>query len=65
METRIITIFCLVDDILQSILYKDDLQVKLTIAEIITIAITASLFFFGNIERSRRFFYEYGYVKIC
>lgn len=63
MEAQIIIIFCVIDDILKSIKFSDNMQAKTSSAEIMTIAITASLIFGGNHEKSRAFFSEQRYVK--
>lgn len=64
MEAQIITIFCVIDDILKSTGFCDDKQVRVSTAEVMTIAITASMYFAGNQEKSRIFFAEQRYVKI-
>lgn len=63
MKTQILIIFCFVDDYLKLINFQDDRQAQMTSAEIITIVITAAKFFGGNHEKSKRFFYDHGYVK--
>jgi len=42
---------------------RDDPQVRLTTAEVMTIPLVASTFFGGNVDKTRRFLYEYGYMK--
>lgn len=63
MKTQIIIIFCFVDDYLKAINFKDDSQVQMNSAEVITVGITAAMFFGGNHEISRKFFQNHGYVK--
>lgn len=63
METEIIVIFCIIDDYLKSINFKDDKQAKMSTAEIMTVAIVAAYYFGGNQEKARIFFYEYSYSK--
>lgn len=63
MEAQIIIIFCVIDDILKSIKFSDNMQVKISTAEVMTIAITAGLIFAGNHEKARAFFKEHRYVK--
>lgn len=63
MEMRILIIFCVIDDILKATGFVDDLQVQTSSAEIMTIAICACIFFGGNLEKARTFFFEYRYVK--
>ncbi len=48
MDTQIIAIFCLCDDMLKALLYRDDPQSQITAAEVITTAILAALRFGGN-----------------
>ena len=63
MEAQIITIFCVIDDILKCIDFRDDVQVTMTTSEIMTIAVAAGKFFGGNQARTCRFFKEQRYVK--
>jgi len=63
METQIIEIFCIISDVLKNIGYKDDRQVKISTAEIMTIVITAAQEFGGNHEKSRKYFHEQNLVK--
>ena len=62
MQNNIITIFCHVDDFLKALSWKDDGQCRLSLAEIVTIALTAARFFGGNLESARAFLYEHGYI---
>lgn len=48
METKIIILFCVIDDYLKAIKFKDDVQAKMSTTEIMTIAIAAGQFFGGN-----------------
>ena len=61
MTEQIITIFCIVDDVLKSISHKDDIQVKMRTSEVITIALVAAKFFGGVYEKARFFLHEHGY----
>src|SRR5262245_27157597 len=63
MQDTITTIFCHVDDFLKALSWKDDPQCRLSIAEIVTIALTSTRFFGGNLEASRIFLYEHGYIR--
>lgn len=63
MEAQIITIFCVIDDILKSSGFRDDVQVQLSTAEIMTISVAAGFYFGGNHERTREYFRENKYVK--
>lgn len=64
MDNTITTIYCLCDDFLKAINRRpDDPQVWLTTAEVMTIPLVAAAFFGGNVEKTRRFLHEYGYMK--
>ncbi len=66
MQLDIVTIFCHVDDFLKALFWKDDPQCRLSLAEIITIALTSARFFGGNLESARAFLSEHGYIlPIC
>jgi hypothetical protein len=62
MQDTITAIFCHVDDFLKALSWKDDKQCRLSLAEIVTIALTAARFFAGNLEAARIFLHEHGYV---
>lgn len=62
MQTTITAIFCHVDDFLKAFSWKDDPQCHLILAEIVTIALTASRYFGGNLESARLFLTQHGYV---
>lgn len=62
MQKAIISIFCHVDDFLKALSWKDHWHCRLTLSEIVTIALTAARFFSGNLESARIFLYEHGYV---
>lgn len=63
MDLQIITTFCIVDEFLKSITYKDDQQAQMSNAEIITLALIAMKFFAGNFENARQFFLSHNYFK--
>ena len=63
MEIEIITIFCICDDYLNAIGYKDDSQSTMKSSEVMTTALVAAKFFSGNYERSRVFLADHGYIK--
>jgi hypothetical protein len=62
MDDTITTIYCLCDDFLKAMGRSDDPQVRLTTAEVMTVPLVAASFFGGNIEKTRRFLHEYGYM---
>lgn len=62
MQDTITAIFCHVDDFLKALSWQDDPQCCLSLSEIVTIALTAARFFAGNLEASRIFLSEHGYL---
>jgi hypothetical protein len=62
MQTNIIAIFCYVDDFLKALSWRDDVQCRLSLAEIVIIALTASRYFGGNLESARSFLVEHRYI---
>lgn len=64
MQDTITAIFCHVDDFLKALSWRDDPQCRLSLSEVVTISLTAARFFAGNIESSRIFFCEHGYVPL-
>ena len=64
MDDTITTIYCLCDEFLKAIDHRDDPQVRLSTAEVMTVPLVAATFFGGNIDKTRRFLHEYGYMPI-
>lgn len=62
MEDTITTIYCLCEEFLKATGHRDDPQSRLSSAEVMTVALVASAFFGSNIERSRLFLHEHGYM---
>ncbi|RME43769.1 MAG: IS982 family transposase [Chloroflexi bacterium] len=62
MDSRIITIYVLVDDLLKSLRHREDPQCRMSDAEVLTTALVAALFFGGKIETSRWFLREQNYI---
>jgi hypothetical protein len=60
---KIITIYCFFEELLHSLGHRDDPQVILTDAEIMTIATVAAEFFVGNQQASLIFLISHGYIK--
>lgn len=67
MDDTITSIYYLCDEHLKAtghpIGHRDDLQIKLSTAEVMTTALVAATFFCGNIEATRSFLDEYGYIE--
>jgi hypothetical protein len=55
MIDHVIAIYTIVDDLLKAIGHTDDCRAHLSDSEVITTALTASLYFAGNIEHARCF----------
>jgi Transposase DDE domain len=51
------------DEFLKAIGHHDDQQVRLSTAEVMSVALVAATFFGGNLEASRSFLDEYGYIE--
>ena len=62
MDTQIVAIFCLCDDVLKGLHRHEDKQCKMSDAEVMTTPITAAFFFSGNMETARTFLKEQGYI---
>lgn len=54
-EDKIISIFCLVDDVLKGIGHKEDNRRKVSDSEVITTAIVSALYFGGHQDNARSF----------
>lgn len=63
MEDTITTTYYLCEELLKAVGYRDDPQVRLSTAEVMTIALVAAAFFGSNIEATRSFLDEYGYIN--
>jgi len=61
-DDTITTIYCLCDDFLKAMRYRDDPQVRFSAAEVMTVPLVAATFFGGNIDKTRLFLAEYGYM---
>lgn len=63
MEDTIITTYYLCEEFLKATGHRDDQQVRLSTAEVMSVTVVAAAFFGGNIEASRSFLDEYGYIE--
>ena len=63
MDTQIVAVFCLVDDMLKAIHHYEDIQCEMSDAEVMTTAIIAMLYFGGNYSHARRLLSSQGYVS--
>ena len=62
MDTQIVAIYCICGDILKGMKHYEDKQRQMSDAEVMTTSIVAGLFFSGNMEKSRIFLQEHGYI---
>lgn len=62
MDTQIVAVFCLCDDMLKALHHHEDKQCQMSDAEVMTTAITAMLHFRGNLELARALLSEQGYI---
>src|SRR5574341_313103 len=62
MDTQIVAVFCLCDDMLKALHHHEDKQCQMRDAEVMTTALVAALHFRGNFELARRLLQEQGYM---
>jgi hypothetical protein len=62
MFDNIVVLYCITDDLLKAIGHSDDQRRELTDAEVITTALTAALYFGGNLETARSFMKQSGFM---
>jgi hypothetical protein len=63
MQDTITTMFCLCDDFLKANGHCDDVQCRVSGAEIMTVPLVACTFFGGNFALARHFLFSHGYFK--
>ena len=62
MDTQIVVVFCLCDDMLKALHHHEDPQCRMSDAEVMTTAIVAMLYFRGNFCLASRFLYDGKYI---
>lgn len=62
MDRQIITIYCVIDDILKAINHKEERNEKISDSEVITTVVVSSLKYYGNVESAREFLLTEGYI---
>jgi hypothetical protein len=62
MDTEIIAVYCLCDDMLKAIGHVEDRQCQMSDAEVMTTALVAALYFGGNFELARLLLRQPGYM---
>lgn len=61
-ETKIIALYCIVDDLLKEMRHYEDARVRVTDSEVITTAFVSVLYFGGHLENGQHFMKMKGYV---
>ncbi|WP_459926441.1 IS982 family transposase [Flavobacterium covae] len=61
-KDKIISIFCLIDDILKGIEHPEDIRRQVSDSEIILTAIVSSTSFYGNHSSAIKFMKQYGFI---
>jgi hypothetical protein len=62
MDTQIVAVFCLCDDMLKALYHHEDQQIEMTDSEVMTTAIVAALYHSGVFERAREHLRDEGYI---
>lgn len=63
MPDKIISIYCFFDELLKAMNCRDDKQARISIAEIMTVAVVAAEFFVGNQQAALEMLTSHGYIK--
>lgn len=61
-ENKVISLYCIVDDLLKAMRHNEDVRVKVKDSEIITTAFVSALYFHGHMDNARMFMKMKGYV---
>lgn len=64
MDTQIILIYCLCDDLLKAMHHQEDAQCRMSDAEVMTVALVAALHFRGNFALAGRMLSAHGYLLV-
>lgn len=62
MDSQIVAVFCLCDDMLKALYHHEDHQCQMSDAEVMTTAIVATLYHGGNFEHARKMLQTEGYI---
>ncbi len=60
METQIVFVYGLCDDLLKALQHGEDPQCRVSDAKILTVALVAALYFGGHFQRANKFLHERG-----
>jgi hypothetical protein len=64
MDTQIILVYCLCDDLLKALHHREDVQCQMCDAEVMTVAIVAALYYSGNFVDAGDMLSEQGYMPV-
>ncbi len=62
MDTQIVFVYCLCDDLLKALQHYEDPQCQVSDAEILTTALVAALYFGGHFKRTHEFLHDQRYL---
>lgn len=63
-ESKIIALYCIVDDLLKGLHHYEDVRTRVSDAEVITTAFVSTLYFSGHLDNARCFMKLKGYVPL-
>lgn len=63
MKLQVVAIYFFADEVLKANHFHDDPQAHMSTAEVMTVAITAARFFYGNQRRAAEFLREHRYIS--
>ncbi len=64
MNTQIILVCCLCDDLLKAMQHQEDVQCQMSDAEVMTVALVAALNHRGNFVKAAEMLSEHGYMPV-
>jgi hypothetical protein len=64
MDTQIILVYCLCDDLLKAMQHQEDAQCQMSDAEVMTVALVAALNYRGNFVKASAMLSEQGYMPV-
>ena len=64
MDTQIILVYCLCDDLLKAMQHQEDIQCQMSDAEVMTVALVAALNHGGNFVKASAILSEQGYMPV-
>ena len=64
MDTQIILVYCLCDDLLKAMQHREDVQCQMSDAEVMTVALVAALNHRGNFVKASEMLAEHGYMPV-